>query len=78
SSDYNRTYFNPLVTYRRWRKPNADGKGGFTDYPQAVPAAALLDPDRPDKGSVNLTQNYIPPDVVSNFWGYFTFARGMR
>lgn len=72
SAEYNRSYFNPNVQYKRWRRP--DGKGGYVDYPQADPAAASLDPDRPANGTINLTALHKSNDYREHFF----FDLGMK
>ena len=76
SSDYNRTYFNPAVTYKPWRK--SDGSGGFVDYPPADASAALLDPEGPAADVANLTADYRPQNAATDFSGYFAFISGMK
>jgi type IV pilus assembly protein PilY1 len=76
SSDFNRTYFDPTITYKPWRK--SDGNGGFVDYPPAVSSAALLDPEGPAADVINLTTDYRPQNVATDFSGYFVFISGMR
>ena len=43
SPDVNPAYFNPLVTYTPWKRPN--GANEIVDYPQASTAATRVDPD---------------------------------
>lgn len=55
SPDLNPAYFNPLVTYSPWKRPNASNE--IVDYPQASVTATRVDPDDAAP-TINLASNW--------------------
>lgn len=62
NSTGNTLYYNPDVTYRPWSGADSSGNPLFGN---ANPVSALVDPNNPGFGTVNLTQQF-------NFLGYTT------
>ncbi|MFD0322518.1 hypothetical protein [Lysobacter gummosus] len=55
SPDVNPAYFNPLVTYSPWKRPNATNE--IVDYPQASITATRVDPDAATP-AINVAANW--------------------
>jgi type IV pilus assembly protein PilY1 len=55
SPDVNPAYFNPLVTYSPWKRPNAANE--IVDYPQASITATRVDPDAATP-AINVAANW--------------------
>ncbi|MDH5183220.1 MAG: PilC/PilY family type IV pilus protein [Gammaproteobacteria bacterium] len=72
SPDYNRSYFDPRISYRPW-----PSQGGYS-FADALPSAARFDPIQAGAGSLNLTQNF---DATHANWNQphwqFKFYPGM-
>ncbi|MEH6415457.1 pilus assembly protein [Pseudomonas sp. CGJS7] len=76
SSEFNPAYFNPSVTYLRWKRPKENGTE-IEDYPDSSKTAASADPSSDTAPTYDLTNSLFAYDPTRNFKEYFRVPKGM-
>ncbi len=75
SSEFNPAYFNPDVTYARWKRPNAAQE--IVDFPDSDPKAASSDPNDVNAAKYDLSGMLFAFDPANSYREYFMVPQGM-